>query len=584
MDEVDASDTGSDDRPDELGRFRAEIEAAIARSRKLVAGWLAHRDPRIPLISLIRAYDYHLWVMRQKQAVPPRVWQNFRWGLNEALDAAQVSRAMKSSFRAVDVDDDLFHPLTNALQAAGQIRLARHFLAAIEQGLLKVSSLRPGECDLVPRVDDSLAEAAEYLDLVNAAELAMDATGVTDELHRLRAAFPALQARMARSLKILRGGTLEYDPDEEVRRFFRELSRLEMHHYVWTWDEFPRDAKFGGIPFGCYCDWAGTMAGIMRMHGAFVTIAAEKSRRAVPINLLTLPIEFDQTVAMARAVTNLNDERSALVVRTSAVGSWNWERCLSAPRGAAPPQYAMGEEMLLWSYAACTDNPLEFTVRELERLHPRDWSENTRAREANFRSQLATLLADKTQVLCLPKGLWIESSIGKTDIDLVAIDFTAGVMGAFQLKWQRMLGADMKARRTQGGNLVETANLWVGRVNAWAAEGRMQPLLASSGIGRGRAKLIKECKIFVVGRHVSRMSGSPSRHSAAAWGNWWQIKRLQLEGRLAPTDIIRSLHAVLLQDTPEARMADLNLAVQRAELHGLTLNVIRPRPTAAGTT
>lgn len=559
--------------PDLSETFVRETEAAIGRSAKCIEGWLSSDDPRVPLLALVRTYDYHTWLTHQGQTVSPRILKNFHWGLNEALLVANVAKQSGSGLPDHEVDDEAFHPLTNALQAAGQVRLGRHLLSAHAQGLIAVESLKDGNCILRPAVPDTLAEVAEYIDLVEANVMAMRVSGMENEIQEMEAALPEMRRKMVRQVELAEGGFLIYEPDDEVVQFFRKLARLKMHGCTWTWEEFPREAKFGGIEFGRHCDWAGVMAGAMLMHGNYVSAVAGRYREFTPINAITLPVGLDHAVEMAKSVTKLDAADARSVVQASAMGSWNWDTCLRMQRAPAAPQYQIGDDMLLWSYAGCTFNPLDFTLRAIERSHPGDWSENGKKREETFRRQLGELLATHNDVVILPKPIWIDSALGKTDVDLVVADLANGVLGAFQLKWQRMLSADMRARRTQGGNLMEDANKWVRRVHAWHAEGRMKAALASTSLGKQGAERIKECRVFVVGRHFSRVSGGAVADGGAAWGNWWQIKRISMAGKIEASDPLRALHSALEAETPAARIEGIEIAATEAQLHGLTLSL-----------
>lgn len=88
-------------------KFRRDATASIQHTTDRVSSWLFDPDPRIPLLSLIRVYDYQIWAHYEGESVSQRVIRNFGWGLNEALHSAKVFREMDPAFIVHEIDDNL---------------------------------------------------------------------------------------------------------------------------------------------------------------------------------------------------------------------------------------------------------------------------------------------------------------------------------------------------------------------------------------------------------------------------------------------------------------------------------------------
>ena len=457
---------------------------------------------------------------------------------------------------------------------AAEVRLAEHYFGALNQGLLRLAEFFEDRAVLEPAIEDMWSEVAEFHDCQWVLAANMKFSGHWERAAALEEQIPQLHARLARRIQIYDGPFIGYRPDRETVAFFSDLTRAQVDG-VWGWDEFPPEARFGGIAFRKFTDHLFHLWHAALMHAHHVEAAVGAGSPASAIDLLPMPLSLTQCEYRIREWCTTGAADAAQIHRCTSLGPWNWQDTLKMPRGAASPCYSLGNEHVLFSFAGCTSNPVDFLLGELERNFPDDWTRNAAAREEILRNQIITLLSSHEDVIAVPRTIMIDTALGETDLDLAMIDQRAGVLALFQLKWQRMLGANLRARRTQGGNLLKSANRWVERTLAWRDGGRMQECLSSAGFGKRAAESIKECRIFVLGRHVGRISGGETPHAGAAWGNSWQMRRLLISGQVDKADPLRTLHDKLREEgpargRPPGQVEDLEL-----ELSGLHLTIRR---------
>ena len=119
----------------------------------------------------------------------------------------------------------------------------------------------------------------------------------------------------------------------------------------------------------------------------------------------------------------------------------------------------------------------------------------------------------------------LSASLGKTDIDVLALDPVNKLIGLFQLKWQDPFCGSMRERESRKQKILGKGNEWVAKVFSWAGTHEMFQTLTSLGLNEKDVEEYKQVKVFVLGRNFSQFSGSFQTDSRAAWGHWSQVQR-----------------------------------------------------------
>jgi hypothetical protein len=253
------------------------------------------------------------------------------------------------------------------------------------------------------------------------------------------------------------------------------------------------------------------------------------------------------SAALARALDVPEDDaRTCLSLMT--LTPENRDEMTNIVGGPRPPYIETGTDYLVQSLAGTLDCPFEFMLREARRRFAGDWDRQVASRETYFRQEL-------TDVMMMDHLLWslrsrpIKRGRSLTDIDAACLHPPTRTLGLFQLKWQDPFGHDMRERDSRRRNFVKHANRWVEVVFEWLRQEPREGVADTLGIPRGKAHLVQQVHLFVIGRHFAHFS-HPTEHcdldERAAWGNWGQVVRLVSTATTAfVADPIRELDSSL---------------------------------------
>lgn len=156
---------------------------------------------------------------------------------------------------------------------------------------------------------------------------------------------------------------------------------------------------------------------------------------------------------------------------------------------------------------------------------------------------------------CVHRSLDVQTPKGKTDIDAVLLDESAGTLGLFQLKWQEPFGYSLRERASRKENF-EKANQWIERICSWLGSRTLAEVGVALGFDRVVAERINRCHLVVLSREHSHFSGPNQLDERAAWGNWFQMRRLiETSGRLdeGPVDFLVRTFRERTEEGPEPR-------------------------------
>ena len=188
-------------------------------------------------------------------------------------------------------------------------------------------------------------------------------------------------------------------------------------------------------------------------------------------------------------------------------------------------------------------NPFLFLLTDLEAKYSQDWF-----RAANNREQ--RWLADLK--LVFPSARWSindrnlklrEGGRTVTDLDFIAYDSRNNELAIFQLKWQRPVGVDNRARRSAGKNLVAGGNKWIKAVLRWIEKHGADELARRAGIS---IKPSVQIELFVIARYNAFFSGYADHDEKAVWADWNHFLKVRME---APEASVSQMAEMLKMQT-----------------------------------
>jgi hypothetical protein len=287
-------------------------------------------------------------------------------------------------------------------------------------------------------------------------------------------------------------------------------------------DLFPDATMFGGRPFSLFRSTVRTLIGWALRHEAFCGVLLKQYPELCVRNVFTQCSGIDSLAdgLSAKLGVTLEDARLALEMVTASRGN----KSIMIESGPSPMLVEIGKDRVIKSYAGATTQPYYFMLRALKARFLDDWNAATDAREKVFRDEIYSVLF-RFRLNCIRKPIDVRTPKGNTDIDAVVLDEGAGSLGVFQLKWQEPFGYSLKERSSRKQNF-EKANKWVDRVSSWLASRSLAEAGADLGLDSDTAKRVRHCHIIVVSREHSHFSGPNELDERAAWGNWFQMRRL----------------------------------------------------------
>jgi hypothetical protein len=243
-------------------------------------------------------------------------------------------------------------------------------------------------------------------------------------------------------------------------------------------------------------------------------------------NLLTTFSPYEEFVALMAASLDAETQHIEELLTSLTLAPLNRDVHTKSGEAAWAPVVRSSRDFCLLPLYGLEINPFLFLLTDLEARYPDDWFRAANRREGRWLTELAMIFG-------LPRWSTVERNVklrsnGKTvtDIDFLAYDKTSNELAIFQLKWQRPVGMDNRARRSAGRNLVTQGNKWVESVSIWLGLHGARELAVRAGI-----EVLPELRVrlFVVARYNAFFSGFADQDSRAVWTDWIHLSRVRLE-------------------------------------------------------
>lgn len=341
---------------------------------------------------------------------------------------------------------------------------------------------------------------------------------------------------------------ISYKTNPEIDKYFFNIGVLTVSGFP-GFDAFPAETKFGGIEFKYYLTAMTAMVGWSRMHIAFVNLLLEKCPNLDPRNLTTIFCPVDSTVSDLADSMGIDEASVQQILRVLTLDARENPKIYLIAGDAPPPFMTIAENYLLRLVSGFLGNPFAYLLESLKVRYRKDWDKAVDKREKVFRDELYRMFPD-FHIFKTNRSIDIKMNGNVlTDIDAAMVNLKSGTMGLFQLKWQDLFGNSMRQRESQKRNLLETGNKWIERVSSFVKSRSKYEIGLFLGLSKKEAKMIREIRLFVIGRNTAHFSGDGEANPNAAWGIWPQLQRLTGES-YDGTDPIEWLYNELKKGSP----------------------------------
>lgn len=390
-----------------------------------------------------------------------------------------------------------------------------------------------------------------------------------------RKKWSSILKQMRKRVYIFKDHFLGYRCTPDIDEYFSRESLLYSQRLI-GYDAFPDDATFGGIPFRLFREATRHVVEWTLKHEQFAEQLYRGNKRKLDRrNLVTLWWREEDLVRDLGLLLELSQIEARAVVDALVLRSGD-NKFLEGHGLPQPPYISLGNGWLLRSMAGALGNPFSFVLRRLEALHGTDYSREHKRREAMFRDQLYQLFPDNELIKIERSVDLTEGSKLLTDLDGVILDHRTGTVGLFQLKWQDAFGGSMPERRSKQKNLQIACEDWIRTVQMWLDDHGYGELFNRLHLRKKQKFAVKRVLLFVLGRTFSQFSGDGEPGPDAAWGNWYQVKRLTQSRQMDVNDPLGWLHSQLVEDSPFRKTAELSLSDQCLHIGSARIEMIFP--------
>lgn len=322
-----------------------------------------------------------------------------------------------------------------------------------------------------------------------------------------------------------------YDADPLLDDYFFGLA----YHNVQLqegFDSFHYALKFGGVRYQNYVLALTFLISNYMRHERFAEALVRKDKSIRLENVLTISADLDPFVADLREAVNyfgsafesfeeLSVENTRTVFNVLSCGRHSLGLA-SAPGSPIPLIVQCSDQGFIRCLAGARSEPVRYLLEALRYHFPKDYDRNQRSREGSLQRAVKRILGKAFTDLEFHENLKAKAA-GKllTDIDLVVVEKSTGIVLLCQLKHQDLYGFNLHAERTRGGRLVEQAQEWLVAVDGWLQQVGQEGLRGSLRIRNGFPAL--QVYRLVIAKHFAHQLKGLISHHAALYASWPQL-------------------------------------------------------------
>lgn len=295
---------------------------------------------------------------------------------------------------------------------------------------------------------------------------------------------------------------------------------------MWSQDLLGLDDVIGGHQFNEYLGVLAALSGRAQKHLCFAAILKRRHPELDLRNLLTTFAPYSTLIEGLAEHLDADTVHIQNLLESLTLSPSNRDVHTSSSETAWAPVVRSSYDHCILPLYGLEINPFLFLLADLEAKFPKDWFRVANNREERW-------LADLRQIF--PAGRW--STIDRnlklrtdgrvvTDIDFLAYDRRSNQLAIFQLKWQRPIGMDNRARRSAGKNLQGEGNKWIEAIQDWLSRHGVEQLASRAAI---KLKPAAQVRLFVVARYNAFFSGFGDQDDRATWADWNHLMKARRE-------------------------------------------------------
>lgn len=322
-----------------------------------------------------------------------------------------------------------------------------------------------------------------------------------------------------------------YDADPLLDDYFFGLA----YHNIQLqegFDSFHYALRFGGVRYQNYVLALTFLLSSYMRHERFAEALVRKDGSIRLENVLTITSDVDSFVEDLREAVNyfgsmyedfeeLGVDDARTVFDVLSCGRHGLD-LVSAPGSPIPLIVQCSDQGFIRCLAGARSEPVRFLLEALRYHFPRDYDRNQCSREESLQRAIKRVLGEAFKDLDFHENLSVKAA-GKqlTDIDLVVVEKSMGVVLLCQLKHQDLYGFNLHAERIRGGRLVEQAQEWLVTVDGWLRQVGQEGLRCALKLRNGCPPL--QVYRLVIAKHFAHQLKDLASRQDALYANWPQL-------------------------------------------------------------
>jgi hypothetical protein len=511
------------------------LRERIALQREFVDRWKQPVEPLLfeTLRAIDRVFCEELFPVSSLEARETSDFiSTLGWGVNHALARMMPDQLSDGPFQYFPSDAQTQAQADELLLHAGILERAERLSGWLDEGLV-TSKCRTLSSALPSGIRQILVlrtnRPSMYRELISDAHRKW----VSDlQVHVDRRWEEELGERHAELLPLLEkcvdvhdSWGMKYRTTKSIDDHFVECGQIYLRR-MWSGDLLGLEDKLGGHQFNEYLGVLVALAARAQKHLCMATVLKRRRPELDLRNLLTTFSPYEEFVSLLAISLDAERQHIERLLISLTLAPSNRDVHTRSGETAWAPVVRSSRDFCLLPLYGLEINPFLFLLKDLEARHPDDWFRAANKREDRWLREL-TLIFGPQRWSTVERNVKLRSN-GRTvtDVDFLAYDKTSNELAIFQLKWQRPVGMDNRARRSAGRNLVNQGNKWVEAVSTWLGLHGARELAVRAGI-----EVLPDLRIrlFVVARYNAFFSGFAEHDSRAVWTDWNHLSRVRLE-------------------------------------------------------